>query len=79
MPIIAMCFGNWDSRWRLANQRRWPAPPACAPLADRLNVLDVGGGLRKDVVKVVSDADETEPLVEKLGSLATCQRETGPG
>src|SRR5258708_13178423 len=57
-------------------QRRWSPLPALAFLfRDVFDVVDVGAGLGQDVVQVVADADEGEPLLEKLADARCPEQE----
>src|SRR5579862_4592062 len=44
-------------------------------LRDRLNILDVRGALRQDVVQVVAQTDEREALVKELAHARSSEQE----
>jgi hypothetical protein len=47
----------------LQKRGRTPRPRFASSLGDGFDVVDVRAGLRENVVKVVADADKSEPLV----------------
>src|SRR6266481_7660549 len=83
-----MQLPSWRSAWTgegarphtsrantLEQRRRSPLPAFAFLFRDVFHVVDVGAGLRQDVVQVVADADEGETLFEELSDARCPEQE----
>ena len=59
----------------LEQSGRTARPDFALRFGDALDVVDVGSGLRQDMVQIIADADEGEALVEKLSDTSGAEQE----
>ena len=59
----------------LEQRCRSPLPGLPLFLRDVFHVVDVGSGLRQDVVEVIADADEGESLFQELADTRSAEQE----